>query len=174
MSGPRTDVQELMWSLPKNLESPGVYELDGQSQTPQQGCHCWTAGWTVCLLRTKWCCMRGSSQQGLQYAFDRFSAVCDQAGTKNSIKKIEVLCLTQGSVFCKWAKKHCSRWRRSSTLEWYSRVTDVGTNRLIHGLVKQTQFCVSFIAPWLRNGRFQRTQSFHFLIYFCSDPHLWS
>ena len=49
---------------------------------------------------------------------------------------------------------HCRRWRRSSTLEWYSRVTEVGTKRLIHGLVKATQFCVSFIAPWLRNGRF--------------------
>ena len=46
---------------------------------------------------------------------------------------------------------------------WYSRVTEVGTNRLKHGLVKQTQFFVSFIAPWWRNGSFQRTQSFQFL-----------
>ena len=35
-------------------------------------------------------CMCGSSQQGLQHAFDRFSAACDQAGTKIS-SKIEVL-----------------------------------------------------------------------------------
>jgi len=152
-----------MWSLPKILKSPGLDELGGQSQTPRRGCHCWTAGWTVCVLRTKWCCMRVSSQQGLQHAFDRFSAACDQAGTQNSTKKIEVLCPAQGSVSCKWVKKHCSRLRRSSTLEWYSRLMEVGTNRLIHGLVKQTQFCVSFIARWLRNGRFQRTQSFQFL-----------
>ena len=33
---------------------------------------------------------------------------------------------------------------------------------LIHGLVKQTQFCVSFIAPWWWNGSFRRTQSFQF------------
>jgi len=26
---------------------------------------------------------------------------------------------------------------------WYSRVTEVGTKRLIHGLVKQTQFFVT-------------------------------
>jgi len=58
---------------------------------------------------------------------------------------------------------HCSRWRRASTLGWYSRVTKVGTKRLKHGLVKQTQFCVIFIAPWWRNGSFQRTQSFQFL-----------
>jgi len=37
--------------------------------------------------------MRRSSQQGLQHAFDRFSAACDQAGTKISTKKIEALCL---------------------------------------------------------------------------------
>jgi len=35
--------------------------------------------------------MRGSSQQGLQHAFDQVSAACNQAGTKISSKKIEVL-----------------------------------------------------------------------------------
>jgi len=30
--------------------------------------------------------MRGPSQQGLQHAFDRFSAECHQAGTKISTK----------------------------------------------------------------------------------------
>ena len=37
-------------------------------------------------------CRRGSSQQGLQLAFDPFSAACDQEGTKISTKKIEALC----------------------------------------------------------------------------------
>jgi len=41
--------------------------------------------------------------------------------------------------------------------------TEVWKRGLIHGLLKQTQICVSFIAPWLRNGSFQRTQSFQFL-----------
>jgi len=36
--------------------------------------------------------MRGSSQQGLEHAFDRFCAACDQSGTKISSKTIEVLC----------------------------------------------------------------------------------
>jgi len=49
-----------------------------------------TAGCTVCFLRTNWYCMRGSSQQGLQLAFDRFSAARDQAGTTISTEKIEV------------------------------------------------------------------------------------
>jgi len=43
-------------------------------------------------------------------------------------------------------------------------MTGVGTKRLKHrSLVKQTQFCVSLIAPWWRNGSFQRTPSFQFL-----------
>ena len=42
----------------------------------------------------------------------------------------------------------------------------------MHGSVKQTQFCVSFITPWWRNGGFQRRKAF--LIGLCSDPHLWS
>jgi len=44
--------------------------------------------------------MRGSSQQGLQHEFDRFSAVCDQAGTKISTKKIEVFCLSRRPLQC--------------------------------------------------------------------------
>ena len=60
-----------------------------------------------------------------------------------------------------WAEIHCSRWRRQRTWEWYSRVMDVGT--LIHGLVKQTQLCVSCIALWSQNGRFQTSQSFQLL-----------
>jgi len=30
-------------------------------------------------------------------------------------------------------------------LGWHSRVTEYGTRRLMHGLIKQTQFCMSFI-----------------------------
>ena len=41
MSGPRTVVQWLMWSHPKNLKSRGVYQLDRQSQKHRQVCHCW-------------------------------------------------------------------------------------------------------------------------------------
>jgi len=106
-----------------------------------------------------------SFQQGLQHAVDRFSAACDQAGTKFITKRLRY-CVsqdTQDSVFCKWAEIHCSRWRRSSTLGWYSQVTVVGTKGLIHGLVMQTHFCVSFIAPWWWIGSFQRPQSCQFL-----------
>jgi len=37
---------------------------------------------------------------GLQQAFDRFSAACDQEGTKISYKKIEVLCLLRRPKQC--------------------------------------------------------------------------
>jgi len=125
-----------------------------------------TAGWTVCFWRKNWYCMR-RSQHGLQHAYFQFSAACDQegTGTKISTKKMEAMCLydAQSSVFCKWVEIRYSRWWRSSSLGWYSRLTEVGTKRLIHGLVKQTQFCVSFTSPWWRNGSFQNSQSFQFL-----------
>jgi len=55
---------------------------------------------TVCFLRTNWYCMLGSSHKGLQRAFDLFSNACDQAGTKISSKKIEVLCLSRRPRQC--------------------------------------------------------------------------
>ena len=66
---------------------------------------------------------------------------------------------TQGSAFCKWATAGgdvqvpwggIHEWRKSEQRDWYR-------------LVKQTQFCVSFIVPRWRNVRFQRTQGFQFL-----------
>jgi len=47
-----------------------------------------------------------------------------------------------------WGGIH--EWRKSGT-ERYTL------------LLKQTQFCMSFTAPWRRNGSFQRTQSIQFL-----------
>jgi len=44
--------------------------------------------------------MHGSSQQGLQHAFDRFYAACNQAGTKISAKMIDVLCLSRRPRQC--------------------------------------------------------------------------
>jgi len=48
--------------------------------------------------------------------------------------------------------------RSSSSWWWYSRVTECGTGRLLHGLVKQTYFCLSFISLWPQNGSFQTPQ----------------
>jgi len=44
--------------------------------------------------------MRGSCQSGLQHAFDWFSTACDQAGTKISTRKIEVLFLSRRPRQC--------------------------------------------------------------------------
>jgi len=71
--------------------------------------------------------MRVSSQQRLQHAFDRFSAACDQAGTKLSTKKLRY-CVSQdaeavysaserkytaagGNVQLSWGGVH--EWRKS-------------------------------------------------------------
>jgi len=91
-----------MWSSSKKLETTGLYELDRQSQTRRRGCHCWEPQdeRTVCVLRTNWWCMRWSSHQGLQHAFDRFSDACDQTGRKICTIKIEVLCLSRRQTHC--------------------------------------------------------------------------
>jgi len=94
--------------------------------------------------------MRGSSQQGLQHAFDRFSAACNQAGMKISTKTIEVLCLSRRLRQC-ILQVNGNTLQQVETFKYLPvvfAVTEVGTKRLIHGLVKQTQFCVSFIVPW--------------------------
>ena len=109
--------------------------------------------------------MRGSSQQGLQHAFDRFSAACNQAGMKISTKTIEVLCLSRRLRQC-ILQVNGNTLQQVETFKYLPvvfAVTEVGTKRLIHGLVKQTQFCVSFIVPWWLNGSLQRLQSFQFL-----------
>jgi len=94
--------------------------------------------------------MRGSSQQGLQHSFDWLSASCEQAGTKISTKKVEVLCLSRHPRQC---ILHVSR-NALQQLETFKHLgvvftsDRIGTKELMHGLVKQTQFCVNFIAPW--------------------------
>ena len=56
-----------------------------------------------------------SSEQGVQHALDRFSAVCSQVGMKISSEASEVLlvCLSRNvsCVCCKPQYIYCSRWR---------------------------------------------------------------
>jgi len=56
----------------------------------------------------------------------------------------------------------------------YTWVTQSGTRSVTHGLVKQPQYYVSFIAPWSQNGSFQPLQSSLFEIGLFPDPRLWS
>jgi len=118
--------------------------------------------------------MLGSSQQGFQEAFDRFYSACGQAGTKISTEKIEVLCLSRrpGQYILQVSGYTLQLVETFKYLRvvYFSLVMEIGTKRLIHGLVKQTQFCVSFIAPWLRNGTFQNRKAFSVLIGLFSDP----
>jgi len=108
----------------------------------------------------------------LLFAYDLVLVACSQhssAWTRSvsccvrKTPRYYVSLQTQNSACCKWVAIHCSRWRRSGTQEWHLRVTEGGARRLIHGLVKQTQFCVSFIDMCLQNRSFQTPQSCQFL-----------
>jgi len=124
-----------------------------------------TAGWTFAF-----CGRLGTECEDLLNRVFRthlvgFLLYATKQEWKSALKRLRY-CVSQdaqGSAFCKWAELHCTTWRRSSTLWWYFRVTEVGTKGLIHGLVEQTQFCVSFISPWWQNASFKRLQSFQFL-----------
>jgi len=48
-----------------------------------------------------------------------------------------------------------------------------GTTGPIHGLVKETKFCVNFVDMWWQNGSFETPQTFCFEIGLCSN-HIWS
>jgi len=89
-----------MCPSPPNLKSPGLYELDRQSQTRRRRCHFWELQDEPLLFAGEMVLHAWISQQGLQHAFDRFSAACDQAGTKIISKTIEVLCLLRRSRQC--------------------------------------------------------------------------
>jgi len=69
---------------------------------------------------------------------------------KSALKMIEVLCLSKCPRQCilQLSGTIMQYMKTFSCLEVVSTVTEVGTKGLIHGLLKQTQLCVSFIAPW--------------------------
>jgi len=85
-----------------------------------------------------------SSEQRLQHALDRFAAAYDRAGIKVSTKNTRVLSLSINPRQCvlQASDNTLQQVERLSNLTWYLRVTEGRTRRLLHGLVKQTQFCV--------------------------------
>jgi len=121
------------------------------------------AGSTVYFCRRL--VLLASSKQGPQHALDRFSAACDRARMKISTKNTEVLCISTNA-------RQCMRQVNVNTLQQVDTFKSLGVvfssdgrrsaMRLIHGLVKLTQFCVSFIALWPQNGSFQTPQRCQF------------
>jgi len=97
--------------------------------------------------------MRGSSQQGLQRAFDRFTAECDQAGTKISTKKIEVLCLSRRPRQCILHVNETTP-QQVETFKYLGVVftSDGSRNKGIDTRISKAnavlQLCVIIIAPW--------------------------
>jgi len=134
------------------LRTTGIHELDRQSHWSRRGCrsrklHCQH------LLNS------------LQHALDRFATACDRAGMKFSTRSTEVLCLSTNP-------RQCVRQVNGNTLQQVDKFNYLGVlftsdgrrsvMRLMHGLVKLTQFCVSFVDLWPQNGSFQSPQSCQF------------
>jgi len=104
------------------------------------------AGLTVCFAFYGRITACMDLQQGLQHAFNRFSAACGQAGTKISTKRLSIglsrpprQCIPQVSG---------NTLQRMETFKYLKVVfmSDGNRNKEIDTrLVKQTQFCVSFI-----------------------------
>ena len=134
-----------MWSSPKKIGEPW-------SQTRRRGCHCLELQDTdepfPFCGRSGTACVDLLNRVDFSPHMIGFLMPATKQERKSALKRLRCFFQdAQGGAFCKRAEIHCSRLRRSS-IRWYSRVTEVGTKRLIHELVKQTQFCASFIAPW--------------------------
>jgi len=110
------------------LDSQYLHEFNRQSRPCRPGFHSWV--------------------QQTQQALDRVSVLCNHAWMKNSCWNpvCYVSPETNGSVCCRLAEIHPSRWRSSSTLRRYPQVTEDRIRELVHALIKQIKFVRSVIA----------------------------
>ena len=122
-----------------------------------------------------------SSQRRLQHPLDRFSAVYDRCGMKISAKQTEVsLRILRHSTYPRQSMLQVSGniLQQVEKFKYLGVVFASGGGRnkgLIKGMVKQTHFCVSFIALWSQNGSFQTLRSCQFSnqSLFRSSPVVW-
>jgi len=108
--------------------------------------------------------MRGSSQQGLQLAFDRFFTACDQAGTKIGTENIEALCLkTPVAVYSASERKYTAAGG-DVQVPWGGIYKRRKSERkgLIQGFVKQTQFSVALLLRGDETAAFKKCKTFSF------------
>ena len=99
-----------------------------------------------------------SSEQRLQHALDRFAISVPPIRKKISTKKTEVSCLSRKLSqwtlqMCDIAEQQIEKFKNlglafTSDPKW-NREIDIPFS------IKQTQFCVSFIALWSQNGHFR-------------------
>ena len=71
-----------------------------------------------------------------------------------------------------WLRACCSRWRSSRILGWYTRETEGGTRRLIHGNVSKCSFVWALLVCIHKIGAFKhpkavRFKSFFFPVFTC-------
>jgi len=116
-----------------------------------------SAGSCVCFLLTMWYCLHLLKRVLSMYLIGFL--LCAKRDWKLVRQKLRFCFYRNPSQCTLQAAMHSSRSRSSSTLAWYSRVTESGTVKFLHGLVNQTHFCLSFIALRWQNGSFQTSQS---------------
>jgi len=90
------------------------------------------------------------SEEDFQRLVDRFLSACDQTRIKIITKKTKIYYVfeeTQARAHFKYEPIHCSRKRNSSTLGWYSQVTQGGARRLHIGKANAVlrEFCRSVV-----------------------------
>jgi len=123
-----------------------------------------TTGWTVCFVF----CGRISS--ACMYLLNRVSSMHLIGFMLHATKK-ERKSAIKHLMYCVFQDAQGSASERNYTAAGGDIQVPYGgidewrksEQRLIHGLVKQMQFCANFIDPWLRNGSFQRPRCFQFL-----------
>ena len=134
------------------FHSPILHELNRQSQPSRRGCHNLEMQDQPFTFSSRFgtdsIFLTGNRLFSMHSIGFLLRATVPEWKSALKTPRCYVSLESQDSVCRKWAATHCNRWRRSGTLGWYLRVTEGGAKRLMHGLVKLRQFCVSFIALW--------------------------
>jgi len=121
--------------LSKTLKSPGLYDLDRQSQKHRWGCHCWELQdepFAFCG-RIGTACVELRNRVFSSHLIG-FLLRATKKGMKISSKKIEVLCLAKavlpaaacehkytaagGEVQVPWGRGGIHEWRKSEQKDW--------------------------------------------------------
>jgi len=158
------DSDKCVWlcAVTTPFHSPILHELDRQSQPSRRGCHSLELQDQLFTFASRFGTVSIFSTGNRFFSTHSIGfllrATVPEWKSALKIPGYYFSLESQDSVCCKWAAMHCNRWRRSSTLGWYLRVTEGGARRLMQGLVKLMQSCVSFTALWSHNGSFRIPQ----------------
>ena len=147
-----------VWPSELGLKTTGLHELDRQSQPSRRGC-------------------QSRQLQDQHLTFSRGFGTANNISTRSSACSRSLFCCVRqsrnknqcykyrGATLCLYKPRQCMRQVSGTTLQQVKTFKYLGLvftcdwrrspRRLMHGLVRITQFCVCFIALWLQNGSFQ-------------------